>query len=84
VDLGSYAALSVMQDPVQQLTTSSTQAPSSIKTILLGGGISSEKADELNERYNRRSIPIIDDELFFKNLSEIAAESAQEEVESKL
>lgn len=45
-------------------TPSSTQAPSLIKTILLGHGISDERADELNSRYNRRSILIMDDELF--------------------
>jgi hypothetical protein len=65
-------------------TPSLTQAPTSIKSILLGRGISDDKADELKDRYNRRSIPIMDDGLFFQLLNQIAMDNDLEEVESKL
>lgn len=65
-------------------TLSSTQVPSSTKTILLDFGISIDKADELNHRYNRRSIPIMEDERFFQMLEQIATNNVLEEVESEL
>ena len=65
-------------------TLCSTQVPSSTKTILLDFGISIDKADELNHRYNRRSIPIMDDERFFQMLEQIATNNVPDEVESEL
>jgi hypothetical protein len=61
-----------------------TQAPTSIKSILIGHGISDNKADELNCLYNRRSIPVMDDGLFFQLLNEIATDIDPEQVESEL
>ncbi len=61
-----------------------TQAPTSIKSILISHGISDSKADELNSLYNRRSIPIMDDGLFFRLLDEIATDIDPDQVESEL
>jgi hypothetical protein len=61
-----------------------TQAPTSIKSILLSHGISDNKADELNYLYNRRSIPVMDDGLFFQLLNEIATDIDPDQVESEL
>jgi hypothetical protein len=61
-----------------------TQLPFSYKDVLPKRGISDVKADELNLKYNRQSIPLMDDEIFFLNLGRIAAENAPEKVESEL
>lgn len=61
-----------------------TQVPSDIKDALLKRGISSERADDFNSRYNRRSIPIMNDEIFFDHLNEIATDNVPDEVETEL
>jgi hypothetical protein len=61
-----------------------TQAPTSIKSILISHGISDNKADELNRLYNRRSIPVMDDGLFFQLLNEIATDIDPDQIESEL
>jgi hypothetical protein len=65
-------------------TPDCTQAPTSIKSTLLSHGISDNKADELNNLYNRRSIPVMDDGLFFQLLNEIATDIDPDQVESEL
>lgn len=74
--------------PSPSLSTASSpcsnQVQFSAKTTLLAHGISSEKADELNSRYNRQQIPIMDDDLFFRILNKIAAATSPEKMESKL
>jgi hypothetical protein len=65
-------------------TTSSAQAPFTTKTLLLRRAIPSEKVDELISRYNRRNIPIMDDELFLQKLDRIANDHPADEVEPAL
>jgi hypothetical protein len=63
-------------------TTPSPQAPTSTKDSLPSYGISIEDADQWNEKYNRTSLPLMPDHLFWNLLVEIASDTP--EVEPKL
>src|SRR5215469_18002299 len=65
-------------------TPCSTQAPTSIKESLPGYGISLEDADKWNGEYNRESLPIMHEDLFWRLLEEIARDTDPADVESKL
>lgn len=65
-------------------TMSSAQAPFTTKTLLHRRAIPSETVEELISRYNRRNIPIMDDEVFLQKLDRIADDHAANEVESAL
>ncbi|KAH8797830.1 hypothetical protein F5884DRAFT_758928 [Xylogone sp. PMI_703] len=65
-------------------TPCSTQAPTSIKESLPSYGISLEDADKWNGEYNRESLPLMHEDLFWKLLKEIARNTDPADVESKL
>ncbi len=65
-------------------TTPSPQAPTSTKDSLPGYGISTEDAEKWNDEYNRISLPIMPDHLFWNLLIEISRDIHPTDVESKL
>lgn len=65
-------------------TTPSPQAPTSTIDSLPNYGISTEDADKWNDKYNRTSLPLMPDHLFWNLLIEIARDTPPAEVESKL
>lgn len=59
-------------------------AYASAKDTLLHRGVSLQLIDDLNARYNRRTIPVMNDEQFFQLLSGVAIDSEPAAIESKI
>lgn len=64
-------------------TASQTQAPTSVETQL-GDCISLETAKRLRDKYNRKEIPIMSDDEFFRILVEVATKVSPESIENQL
>jgi hypothetical protein len=65
-------------------TPYSTQAPTSVKESLPSYGISLKDADKWNAKYNRESLPLMHEDLFWKLLKDITQDTNPADVESEL
>jgi hypothetical protein len=83
-ELPMSPSLSPISTSTSASTPCSTQAPTLIKESLASYGISLEDADKWNGEYNRESLPLMHDDLFWKLLKEIARDTDPADVESKL
>ena len=61
-----------------------TQLPVSFRKDLLSRGVTEEEIEILTEKHNRRAVAIVDDNLFYKRLCEIADLSGRSHLESEV